>query len=259
MTGKLLLKGMFAGLIAGVFAFAFAHHFGEPQVDRAIAFEASIGGHHHEASPDESSAHAHPPAAEEEISRHTQSGAGLLSGMVLLGAALGGGLALVWAFSYQRVGQISPKALALCLAVAGFLIFSLLPGLKYPPNPPAVGNPDTIGYRTSLYFIMMFLSACIIYASILARKRLTTTLSAWNSCLVSTLMAIVLLAAAYALLPAINDIPNDFSADLLWRFRLSSFGIQFVLWGTIGIMFGILSANMFPQKKQSLSYSASMK
>lgn len=39
MIGKLLFKGMMAGILAGLVAFAFAHHFGEPQVDRAIGLE----------------------------------------------------------------------------------------------------------------------------------------------------------------------------------------------------------------------------
>ncbi len=42
---------------------------------------------------------------------------------------------------------------------------SLMPGLKYPPNPPAVGNPETIGYRTELYFVMMLLSIGIVIAA----------------------------------------------------------------------------------------------
>ncbi len=39
MVGKLLLRGMLVGLIAGILAFAFARVYGEPQVDKAIAFE----------------------------------------------------------------------------------------------------------------------------------------------------------------------------------------------------------------------------
>ena len=39
MTGHLLLRGMIAGLVAGLIAFGFARLYGEPQVDRAIAFE----------------------------------------------------------------------------------------------------------------------------------------------------------------------------------------------------------------------------
>ena len=39
MVGGLLLRGMLAGILAGLLAFGFAWVFGEPQVDRAIAFE----------------------------------------------------------------------------------------------------------------------------------------------------------------------------------------------------------------------------
>lgn len=142
MIGKLLFKGMIAGILAGLVAFAFAHHFGEPQVDRAIGIEESLAAHSHQHS-------ASADGGEEEVfSRQTQSGIGLMAGMVLFGAALGGGLALSWAFSYQRFGPSNPRLLALGLALVGFLVMSLMPGLKYPPNPPAVGNPETIGYRT---------------------------------------------------------------------------------------------------------------
>jgi hypothetical protein len=103
MIGKLLFKGMIAGILAGLVAFAFAHHFGEPQVDRAIGIEESLAAHSHQHS-------ASADGGEEEVfSRQTQSGIGLMAGMALFGAALGGGLALSWAFSYQRFGPSNPR------------------------------------------------------------------------------------------------------------------------------------------------------
>ena len=39
MVGNLLLRGMLVGIFAGILAFGFAKIYGEPQVDRAIAFE----------------------------------------------------------------------------------------------------------------------------------------------------------------------------------------------------------------------------
>ena len=39
MVGKLLVRGMLAGIAAGLLTFAFAKVGGEPQVDKAIAFE----------------------------------------------------------------------------------------------------------------------------------------------------------------------------------------------------------------------------
>lgn len=39
MVGKLLMRGMLAGIAAGLLTFGFARIVGEPQVDQAIAFE----------------------------------------------------------------------------------------------------------------------------------------------------------------------------------------------------------------------------
>lgn len=235
MIGKLLFKGMMAGVLAGMVAFAFAHHFGEPQVDRAIGLEKSMSAdaHHHGASAD---------GEEEEVfSRQTQSGIGLMTGMALFGAALGGGLALAWAFSYQRFGPSDPRVLALCLALAGFLAMSLMPGLKYPPNPPAVGNPETIGYRTGLYFVMMLLSIGIVIAAAWLSHQLTPRLGRGNAMMWATLFAVALMLVVCALMPTVNEVSDHFPADLLWRFRISSFGTHLVLWGVIGVAFGALA------------------
>ncbi|MGL6019289.1 MAG: CbtA family protein [Gibbsiella quercinecans] len=258
MIGKLLFRGMIAGIVAGAITFVFAHHFAEPQVERAIAFEEHGGGHAHGGDA-HAHAHSHSHGDDSEgdgeaFSRQTQSGVGLLAGMMLMGAALGGGLALVWAFSYQRVAPFGPRTLALLLALGGFLALSVMPGIKYPPNPPAVGNPDTIGYRTALYFMMLLVSVGIIAVSAWCARRLVPRLGGWNAALLACLLGVTLLLAACALLPAINDVPETFSADLLWRFRLSSIGINFVLWAGIGVMFGALAENMLPARRQHMSF-----
>lgn len=236
MIGKLLFKGMIAGILAGLVAFAFAHHFGEPQVDRAIGIEESQAAHSHEHS-----ASADGGEEQEVFSRQTQSGIGLMAGMALFGAALGGGLAVVWAFSYQRIGPSNPRALALCLALAGFLAMSLMPGLKYPPNPPAVGNPDTIGYRTGLYFVMMLLSIGIVISATWLSRQLTPRMGSGNALMWAALFGVTLMLVACALLPTVNEVPDHFPADLLWNFRMSSFGTHLVLWGVIGVVFGALA------------------
>jgi hypothetical protein len=49
MVGRLLLRGMLAGVVAGLVAFGFARVFGEPPIEHAIAFEAHEAhtDHHH--------------------------------------------------------------------------------------------------------------------------------------------------------------------------------------------------------------------
>jgi hypothetical protein len=61
--------------------------------------------------------------------------------------------------------------MSVLLAATGFIAIYLIPNLKYPANPPSVGNPETIGIRTALYFIMIAFSVAAMVAAI-ALKRL---------------------------------------------------------------------------------------
>ena len=80
MVGGLLLRGMLVGVIAGLLAFGFARVFGEPQIDRAIAFEelmtkattsAPVAAHTHDATA-AGGVHTHDNAPEAElVSRDT--------------------------------------------------------------------------------------------------------------------------------------------------------------------------------------------
>ena len=46
----------------------------------------------------------------------------------------------------------------------------LVPQLKYPANPPSVGEPETIDVRTALYFEMMLIAvAALVLAVLLGR------------------------------------------------------------------------------------------
>ncbi len=42
-------------------------------------------------------------------------------------------------------------------------------------------------------------------------------------------------------LPAVNEVPEGFPADLLWNFRVAAIGIQAILWTGIGLGFGALA------------------
>ena len=92
------------------------------------------------------------------VSRTMQASLGLLTGMLVYGVALGGIFALAFAAVYGRVGHARPRVTAAVLALAGFVVVVLVPFLKYPSNPPAVGADETIGERTRLYFLMLAVS-----------------------------------------------------------------------------------------------------
>jgi predicted cobalt transporter CbtA len=176
MVRDLLIRGMIAGVVAGLLCFAVAKIFGEPQVDRAIAFEEA-----HPKSQDKAAAAHHDTAGMTEpspdggevelVSRKVQSTFGLLTAVVVYGSAMGGLFALAFAFLYGRWrGQ--PRLLALLLALAAFAALYYVPSLKYPANPPAIGEPDTIAYRTGFYLLMMLISlAAMVFAIATASLR----------------------------------------------------------------------------------------
>jgi predicted cobalt transporter CbtA len=264
MMGHLLLRGMLVGVVAGLLAFGFAKVFGEPQVDRAIAFEEQHGHAHHDAdhhhdqagtqAGTQSGADDHAdnaggePAETELVSRSTQAGLGLLTGVVVYGAAMGGLFALVFAFANGRVGAIGPRATAALLALGAFVAIVLVPALKYPPNPPAVGGADTIGTRTAYFFMMLALSIATLAASVGLARRLRRHWGAWNAALVGGAAFIAVIALVLMALPEINEVPREFSAVVLWRFRIASLGMQLVLWATIGLLFGALAERATAQR-----------
>src|SRR4051812_883720 len=141
---NLLVRGMLAGLTAGVLALLVAYFLGEPSVDNAIGLEEAHGpAHEHEV---------------ELVSRHLQSTAGLATGVLLYGVAFGGIAALAYCFALGRVGRFSARATALLLSGTALLAVYVVPFLKHPANPPSVGEPDTIGKRTTLYCLTLFLT-----------------------------------------------------------------------------------------------------
>ena len=170
MVGRLLLRGMLVGILAGLLCFGFLKTFGEPQVDRAIAFETQMD--EAKAAADKAAGIAMPADEPELVSRRTQAGLGLFTGVTVYSAAFGGLFALAFALVNGRVGSLGARANAALLAVAGFVSVYLVPNLKYPANPPSVGDPATIGARTELYFAEMALSLAAMIAAVLLFRRL---------------------------------------------------------------------------------------
>jgi hypothetical protein len=59
--------------------------------------------------------------------------------------------------------------------------------------------------------------------------------------------------AGYAL-PTVNEVPEHFSAVVLWNFRIASLGLQVVLWTTVGLLFGFLAEQVLVQERRGRPY-----
>lgn len=216
-------RGALAGIAGGVVAALFQWSVTERQIRQALAIEAAreFGAH------------------EEMFSRGTQVIGGML-GACLYGVFLGLIFGFVCALLWSALSGRDVFTRSIRLAAVIFVAWTLVPALKYPANPPGVGNPDTVGQRTVSYLSLVLVSVLL---AVLARelwKHLTARgiegAPRFASVAGSYLLAITL---AYLVLPA-NPDPIDAPANLIWHFRLGSLAGNALLWLVIGTMFGWL-------------------
>lgn len=153
-----LLRGLAAGAIGGLASALFIRFLTETQIGHAIGFENAS----HIGSPEESAMFA----------RSTQHWGGMAAALIY-GAVLGVVLAVVFAALHHRLASRDEFGRTIRLAVAAFIVTSVIPGMKYPPNPPTVGDPDTIGQRTSDYLLLLGVAAILTLAAFFLWQFLT--------------------------------------------------------------------------------------
>jgi len=241
MEKRIIARGLLAGAIGGVLAFLFARTFVEPVITRALAYEES---HEH--------GHEH---GVELFTRGVQANVGMGFGVLAFSVAMGALFAVVYCVLYGRVGNLSPRSLSVVLAGGMFLSLYVIPFLKYPPNPPATSLEETIRQRTLLYLLMVVLSAALLVAAVYLGHRLVAQFGRWSATLIGAGAYVVAIAVVMLVLPTIDETPGDFSAEVLYEFRLYSLGTQFVLWAMIGLVFGSMADRLLgkPARRERIA------
>jgi hypothetical protein len=269
MEKDLIGRGMLCGALAGLLAFVFGRVFAEPYVQRAIDYEA--GRDAAQVAMDSAAKAAELPAEPELFSRAIQADVGMGVGMIAFGLGMGALFAIVYVICLGRVGRVRPRPLALLVAVAGFLGLYLVPFLKYPANPPAVGQADTIGQRTAMYLVMVLSSVVLLALSVWLGQRLRARFGTWNASLLAGAAFVLAITIVMAALPSFG-LPGSgqaratatetplplvdgqgairypgFPADVMFYFRLYSVAGPLVLWSAIGLLFAPMADRVLGQ------------
>jgi predicted cobalt transporter CbtA len=234
--GSLLVRGLIVGLFAGLLAGTFAYVMGEPRVDAAIAIEEGGAAHSHDHNHD----HADGTEQAEEqplVSRDGQK-AGLFLATSLYGVALGGLFAVAFTLLRRKLRTGNDAYAALGLAAAGFVGIVLVPFFKYPPNPPAVGDPDTITKRTVTYLLTLVIGLLAVWGGV-ALSRWAARYGEVARLAGGVVGVVATVVVAYLVLPRINEVPETFPATLLWQFRFASLGTQATLWLLLGFGYAV--------------------
>ncbi|GHE61180.1 hypothetical protein GCM10018785_32780 [Streptomyces longispororuber] len=227
LLGRGLAAGGLGGLAAGLFSLLLA----EPLMDRAIRAEEA-----------RSQAHAHDDAAaanavqhhEELFSRSTQH-AGLVVALVVAGLAIGVLCAVAYALVHRRDPRAAPWPRALAFSAAAFLAVSLFPALRYPANPPGVGDSGTVGDRQAMWLAAVVIGVLgmflvwQVYVRLAVRPQPVRQLAAAGT-------AVAVLALLWTLPDNPDPVPVD--ASLLWDFRVLSLASHVLLWAVFAAVFG---------------------
>ena len=154
----------------------------------------------------------------------------------VLGTSLASLFGVVFAYSRSSLAGSNNKKKALILAGLMFFVLFLVPALKYPTNPPAVGNPTTIYYRESLFIGFIAVSGFSTLGLALLYRKLGSNQSKRRRIAIPLIHAAVMVDA-YVIFPP-NPDKITIPMDLIVRFRIVSLFTIGVFWGLLGIIFG---------------------
>lgn len=154
----------------------------------------------------------------------------------IMGMSLASLFGVVFAYSRNSMPSSDNKTKALILASLMFFVLFLVPALKYPANPPAVGNPSTIYYRENLFIGFIAISGFSTLVLALLYRRLGSKDRLKMKTALSLIYAAIM-ATAYLVFPS-NPDKVTIPTDLIISFRIASVFTMGVFWGLLGITFG---------------------
>ena len=228
---RALLAGLLVGIALGVYVLAVV----EPVITDAIVLEERLSEVHTQAE----SAVEHTHGDDALVSRRGQL-AGGFAASVALSVIVAGVFGTLFAAVRHRLPGRNDFQRSMWLGTVGFVSVALIPGLKYPANPPAVGDAATVGERSVQWLSLVIVSMiAVFFLSRLSVALRSRTDDAARYCLVAV-ASIGVFGALLALYPSTPDsISPDVPAALVWDFRLRSLGSLALLWGGIGAGFGL--------------------
>ncbi len=214
------LSGAIAGTILGIINLGLV----EPYIDQAIGLEIQ----------NSISSGENVDLAEVADYRLWQKGGEIIAGAVY-GISLGALFGIIFAYARNALLGDNNKKKALFLAGILWFVLYFVVAVKYPANPPAVGDPETIYYREALYVAFIAISGFTASGLALLWNRIKIN----SKKIVFPLVYAGIMTAAYIALPA-NPDTISVSMELIQSFRVWTGITVGIFWGLLGIIFGSL-------------------
>lgn len=218
-----LVAGFSSGIVFGFINFITT----EPFLDSAIELEnrASFQSGEEKDTPEF--------RAEYNTYRYWQKSGMVLAGGIF-GLATGSLFGIVFAYSRNALPGKHEIQKSLFLAILMWTTVFIIPFLKYPANPPTVGDPNTIVYRAILYLSFIAISGFGSLAFYYIYKKLSK-----NKKILAFTGYAIFISIAFVLMP---QNPDRVSApmDLVNGFRMMSAISVTVYWIINAVILGAL-------------------
>jgi predicted cobalt transporter CbtA len=174
---------------------------------------------------------------------------GEIAAGTILGVSLGALFGVVFALTRNSIPGSNDKKKALILAGVMLLVIYIVPALKYPANPPAVGDPETIYYRESLYITLLTVSGFSALGLAFLYRKLGDKK---GKQIVVPIIYMGIIAAAFMILP---PNPDEITApmDLVMGFRIASGLTMSAFWGLLGLILGALWDKTRPDERAKIA------
>ena len=227
-----------AGAIAGTILGAMNQAAVEPFIERAIELETQNTAQSGQIiNPTEFAAY-----------RLWQRGGEIAAGTIL-GLSIGSLFGIVFAYARSSVPGSNNKKKGLIVAGIMWFTLFLMPVLKYPANPPAVGDPETIYYRQTLYLAFLAISGFSALGLALLYRNMGS-LRTKKAIIPAAYGAIIV--GAYLAMPA-NPDPLNAPMDLVIGFRITSAITISLFWYLLGFIFGAFWDKLKPHESARIS------
>jgi predicted cobalt transporter CbtA len=230
-----LLSGAIAGTILG----AINQVLVEPYIDRAISIETQNVIKEGQVV----------DSVELQNYRLWQKGGEIVAGTIL-GMSLGALYGIVFVYSRSLLLPHSNSNIRKALILAGIMWFVLflVPALKYPANPPAVGDPETIYYRESLFIGILAISGFSALGLALIYRKLGSVASInKNRIIVIPLIYSAIIVGAFFIFPP-NPDEITVPMELVQGFRIASAFTMSIFWGLLGLILGAFWDRLKPHE-----------
>ena len=160
-------------------------------------------------------------------------------------------------FAYSRNSKLLPssnnKAKALVLAGIMFFVLFLVPSLKYPANPPGVGDPKTIYLREGLYVGFILSSGFTALGLAFVYRKFENNNSLWSKKkLMLPLIYAIVMVIAYVTFPP-NPEKVTIPMDLIISFRIAGAFTIGIFWWLMGIILGSFWDRFKPYETRNIT------